>query len=115
MKISGAISTIRRRKKPMLIGLCTLLLILYWFSLPKKLFTTPYSTVLHASNGALLSASIARDGQWRFPQADSLSPKFVEALITFEDKRFRNHPGIDLLSLSRAVRQNIKAGKVVSG
>lgn len=91
------------------------LLCLYHLSLPTTLFTDPYSTVLEASNGELLSASIAKDGQWRFPKSDSISNKFAEALITFEDKRFRSHPGIDVLSMARALRQNTKAGKVVSG
>src|SRR5690349_15816508 len=104
-----------KRKK--LIWIITVLSILigYYFSLPKELFNDPYSTVLEASHGELLSASIAKDGQWRFPQIDSVPDKFAEALITFEDKRFWNHPGVDLLSLSRALRQNISEGRVVSG
>src|SRR5690348_4291468 len=88
-----------------LIGLLTVLLVVYYFCLPKNLFSDPYSTVLEASTGELLSATIASDGQWRFPQTDSVPDKFAEALITFEDKRFWNHPGVDLLSLGRAFRQ----------
>jgi penicillin-binding protein 1C len=87
----------------------------YYFSLPRELFTNHYSTVLQASNGELLSASIAADGQWRFPEADTVPQKFVEALITFEDKRFFTHWGVDVRSLGRAFRQNIRAGKIVSG
>jgi penicillin-binding protein 1C len=90
-------------------------LVFYFFSLPGSLFTDPYSTVLKASGGELLSASIASDGQWRFPESDSVSAKFSEALIAYEDKRFRSHPGVDILSLGRAVKQNISDGKVVSG
>src|SRR6187402_3599055 len=104
----------KRRK---LIWIIASLLILtgYYFSLPTHLFNDPYSTVLEANQGELLSASIAKDGQWRFPQMDSVPDKFSEALITFEDKRFWNHPGVDPLSLSRALRQNISKGRVVSG
>lgn len=90
-------------------------LIWYIFSLPSKLFTSPYSTVLEASNGQLLTATIASDGQWRFPQSDSVPDKFAEALIAFEDKRFYAHPGVDVLSLGRAFRQNLSAGRVISG
>lgn len=90
-------------------------LIVYWFSLPKTLFKESYSTTLYSSNGTLLSASIAPDGQWRFPLTDSVPEKFAKALITFEDKRFYSHPGVDVLSLGRAIRQNLKAGRVVSG
>src|SRR5687767_8714687 len=104
-----------RGKLAVLFMLAVALGLLYWTSLPEKLFTEPYSTVLHANNGELLSASIAKDGQWRFPQNDSVSQRFAEALVTFEDKRFWSHPGVDVLSLARATWQNIKAGSVVSG
>lgn len=87
----------------------------YYFCLPEKLFDDPYSTVLEDRNGELLSASIARDGQWRFPENEKVPQKFSEALIAYEDKRFWSHPGVDVLSLGRAIRQNIGAGKVVSG
>jgi penicillin-binding protein 1C len=98
-----------------LIALFVAFVIVYWQSLPQNLFSDPYSTVLTSSGRELLSATIADDGQWRFPQSDSVSIKFAEALITFEDKRFRQHPGFDPMSLARALRQNIAAGKIVSG
>jgi penicillin-binding protein 1C len=90
-------------------------LLAYYFSLPKDLFQQPYSTVLLDRNHELLGALIAKDGQWRFPAIDSVPENFKEALIAFEDKRFYSHPGVDLLSIGRAIRQNWKAGKIVSG
>lgn len=89
--------------------------ILYFFSLPSILFIDPYSTVLEDHNENLLSASIALDGQWRFPEGGVISEKFKEAIVLFEDKRFYNHIGVDPLSLLRAAQQNIKAGRVISG
>jgi penicillin-binding protein 1C len=83
--------------------------------LPGHLFKDPYSTVIEAANGELLSATIATDGQWRFPEAVEVPEKFSKALIVYEDKRFYDHPGVDVLSLARALRQNLKAGKVKSG
>ena len=94
------------------LGVC---LFAYWRSLPAELFTSPYSSVLEASNHQLLSASIASDGQWRFPESDSVPLKFEEALITFEDKRFFYHPGVDPLSLARALYHNVRERRVVSG
>lgn len=91
------------------------LLLIYSFCLPENLFMNPYSTVLESTNGELLSASIAKDGQWRFPETDSVSSKFAEAIVAYEDKRFWNHPGVDLLSFGRAIEQNISSGKIVSG
>ncbi len=91
------------------------LLLIYYFSLPNQLFHDSFSTVLEDRSGKLLGATIADDGQWRFPEGNTVPEKFKDALILFEDKRFYNHPGVDVLSLSRATRQNLKAGKIVSG
>ena len=103
------------RKYRWYIGALAVLLFIYYYCLPEKLFRDPYSTVLEDRNGELLSAAIAKDGQWRFPESGDIPQKFATALITYEDQRFRSHPGVDVLSLGRAVHQNIKANKVVSG
>jgi penicillin-binding protein 1C len=87
----------------------------YYFCLPRQLFNDPTSTVLFDTKGRLLGAKIATDGQWRFPEPDSLPQKFVAALLTFEDKRFYRHWGIDVWALGRAVRSNFQSGKRVSG
>ena len=98
----------------MLIGAMPLL-IFYAFCLPRTLFKVPYSVVLEDAQGQLLAAQIAEDGQWRFPTNDSLPNKFVQALLTFEDQRFYRHPGVDMRALGRAMLQNIRNGRVVSG
>jgi len=95
--------------------ICGALLVAFLFSLPTKQFKSPTSYVIEASNGNLLSAAIASDGQWRFPVADSVPVKFKDCIIAFEDKRFYNHFGIDFLAMSRAMQQNFKAKSVVSG
>ncbi|MFZ6012138.1 MAG: penicillin-binding protein 1C [Bacteroidota bacterium] len=101
--------------RKILVLIFLLVSIAYYFALPEELFTDPYSTVLESHRHELLGASIAADGQWRFPLNDSVPSKFAEALIAFEDKRFWNHPGVDIFSMGRAMQQNIKALKVVSG
>src|SRR5688572_23941603 len=103
------------RYKRYLLGLLAVLVIGYYFCLPSVLFQDPYSTVLEDFQGELLSASIASDGQWRFPELDSVPEKFATALVLYEDKRFWNHAGVDPLSFGRAMKQNVDAGKVVSG
>src|SRR6185436_6709845 len=103
------------RYKKSLLGLCAVLLIGYYFCLPSTLFEDPYSTVLDDSQGELLSAAIAPDGQWRFPEMDTVPEKFAIAIVTYEDKRFWNHPGVDMLSFGRAMKQNFDAGEVISG
>ncbi len=96
-------------------GIFLVVLLLFWFALPNPLFKDPTSIVIEDNQGNLLGARIAKDGQWRFPMADSLPEKYVKALLTFEDKRFYYHPGVDPISLVRAVGQNLRAGRVVSG
>jgi penicillin-binding protein 1C len=105
---------LRRRKK---ITLFVILGLLVWFylSLPKKLFNTPTSYVIEDANGNLLNATIAADGQWRFPYNKNVPQKFIDCITTFEDKRFFKHPGVDPVSIGRAVAKNIKNKGVVQG
>src|SRR5690606_14605936 len=91
------------------------LAVLFYLSLPKPLFRSPTSFVIEDASGKLLAASIAADGQWRFPATEEVPEKFEKCITTFEDKRFYCHPGIDPIALARAIRQNIARGRVVSG
>lgn len=91
------------------------LVIAYYFCLPQPIFNDPVSTVLEDRQGELLGARIASDGQWRFPYNDSVPDKFSQAIISFEDKRFYYHPGVDPLAMLRALYLNISQGHVVSG
>ncbi|MBR1887505.1 MAG: penicillin-binding protein 1C [Bacteroidales bacterium] len=84
--------------------------------LPRELFKgVPYSTVVESAEGELLGARIADDGQWRFPPSDTVPERFATALIQFEDKRFRWHPGVDPLAIGRALKDNLSHGHTVSG
>lgn len=96
-------------------ALILVFLIVFYFSLPDPLFEDPYSTVLEDRNGNLLSASIADDGQWRFPLQQDVPEKFKVAIVHFEDKRFYGHWGVDPWAIGRALRQNVQAGRIVSG
>lgn len=83
--------------------------------IPRNLFQEGYSTLLYSSEGELLGARIAPDGQWRFPMTQQVPKKFRTCLTTFEDKRFNYHMGVDLFAFARAFQLNLQAGKVVSG
>lgn len=92
------------------------ILLLWLCCLPKDLFEgVPYSTVVTDKNGELLGARVADDGQWRFPMCDTLPEKFVTALVEFEDHRFYSHCGVCVPALARAMVQNVRNGRVVSG
>ncbi len=79
------------------------------------LFTEPCSTVLLDHKDELLGATVASDGQWRFPPGQSIPERFATCIIQFEDRRFMAHSGISPRALLRAWLQNHRAGRVVSG
>ena len=110
------------------------------FCLPRDLFEgTSYSTVVESREGELLGARTAEDGQWRFPpsgdvsatsaarmagSADNtapkggstaVSPRYAAALVQFEDRHFYVHNGVSIPSIARAIVQNARSGRVVSG
>jgi penicillin-binding protein 1C len=82
---------------------------------PMPVFRAPFSTVVEARDGSLLGARIADDGQWRFPGFEKVPEKFEKSLLTFEDRYFYWHPGINPVSIARAFISNIEAGEIVSG
>jgi penicillin-binding protein 1C len=102
-------------RKIILFPLCFLLAATIWLLWPQTLFNDPWSLVIEDHTGSLLSARIAADGQWRLPPGAAVPDKFVKAMVAFEDKRFFWHPGVDPLSLCRALAQNMRAGRVKSG
>lgn len=95
--------------------LLTFLVMAYIFCLPKQLFHVSYSTVVADRNGELLGARIASDGQWRFPPRTTTPEKIRQCLVTFEDKHFYHHWGINPLSTGRAIYQNLKNKHIISG
>lgn len=98
-----------------MLGILTFLLIGYIFCLPRQLFHVPYSTVVTDRNDELLGARIASDGQWRFPPRKTTPEKIKQCLITFEDKHFYHHWGVNPLSVGRAIYQNTKHKRIISG
>lgn len=67
-------------------------------------------------DGALLRAFATKDGYWRLPVGlDQVDRNFVDMLVTYEDKRFWDHEGIDLLALGRAATQLASNHRIVSG
>lgn len=102
----------RHPKKIIFIGV---LLIWYYFSLPSPLFKDPTATIIETENGELLGAKIAIDGQWRFPEMDSVPKKFEKCILSFEDQQFYRHWGFNPVAMADAMIVNIKAGKIIRG
>ena len=104
------------RRKAVFLLIFEVLLAGWLCCLPRDLFKgVSYATVVTDRSGELLGARIADDGQWRFPPCDTVPYRCATALIQFEDRHFRWHPGVDPAALARAVASNLRAGHVVSG
>lgn len=85
-----------------------LILFLFWFfCLPKQLFKDPTSTVVTSSDNVLIGARIANDGQWRFPEMDSIPERFKQSILLFEDEYFYKHPGFNPISIFNAIKHNL--------
>ena len=90
------------------------------------LFPFPADRLTEAQSGGSVLV-LDRDGgaiSWRVDSAESwrlpvplarMSPWVVKATIAVEDKRFRQHGGVDVLAATRALRQNLTNGRRVSG
>ncbi len=87
----------------------------YYLSLPEPLFNDPCSTVINDRKGLLMGARIADDGQWRFPEMKTVPDKFRDCILQYEDRKFYHHPGFRPGSLFRALYQDVRAGKIISG
>jgi len=97
------------------------LLILLWLIVlysmvrwSEPLFSDPYSKLLLDRKGSVLAAQVATDEQWRF-NGKPESEKLKTAVLTFEDRYFYYHPGINPFAIFRAALTNIKSKKIVSG
>jgi penicillin-binding protein 1C len=67
-------------------------------------------------DGDLLRAYTVADGRWRLAlPPDNVDPLYLKMLLAYEDKRFYQHAGVDLRSMTRAVLQAVKNGRIVSG
>jgi len=67
-------------------------------------------------NGQLLRAYTTSDGRWRLPaRIADVDPRFFQMLFAYEDKRFREHHGVDTLALLRAAMQLVNSGHIRSG
>ena len=86
------------------------------------IFPPPLEAVRHDSaivtdrEGHWLAGFTVDDGIWRIPaKLEEIDPRFIEALIAVEDKRFYHHSGVDIPAIGRAMRSWKQAGKPVSG
>ncbi|TKJ45612.1 penicillin-binding protein 1C [Candidatus Aerophobetes bacterium Ae_b3b] len=56
-----------------------------------------------------------QEGRSRWVSLPEISPNAILATLAAEDSRFYEHPGIDIRAIARAIIQNIRARRIVSG
>lgn len=75
-----------------------------------------FASTVVANDGSPLRSFADQNGVWRYPvQLDQVSPLYIDALLSYEDRWFYQHPGINPIALLRATWQNIRYGHIVSG
>lgn len=72
--------------------------------------------VVVAEDGTPLWRFADAEGIWRYPVTiEDVSPRYLQALIQYEDRWFWDHPGVNPFSVLRAAWQDLRAGRVISG
>lgn len=67
-------------------------------------------------NGALMRVFPVENGRIRLALTlDRVDPAYLDMLVTYEDKRFHRHAGVDPIALARAAMQAVLRGKIRSG
>lgn len=101
--------------------LATLLLVIALLWLADRIWPLPLpkddlARVVLAEDGTPLWRFADANGVWRYPvQTGEVSPYYLNALLTYEDRWFYQHPGVNPLALVRATWQNLTGARVVSG
>ncbi|MEC6745649.1 MULTISPECIES: peptidoglycan glycosyltransferase PbpC [Pseudomonas] len=95
---------------------CVLLLWLADRLWPLPMPADDLARVVLAEDGTPLWRFADAEGVWRYPVTlEQVSPYYLEALLTYEDRWFYRHPGVNPLALGRAAWQNLTGGRVLSG
>ncbi|MEW6742273.1 MAG: penicillin-binding protein 1C [Planctomycetota bacterium] len=82
----------------------------------QRLERWPKSALVTDREGGVLLEVVGADDQLRRPvPLEEMSPWLVKATLVLEDERFFLHHGVDPASVLRALWQNVRAGRVVSG
>ena len=74
----------------------------------------PLTTRVLAADGSLIAEWHAGINRTPVP-FDRLPRHLVDAVVAIEDRRYWDHPGVDLAAVARAVAANLEAGDVVQG
>ncbi|HMK68847.1 MAG TPA: penicillin-binding protein 1C, partial [Stellaceae bacterium] len=120
--MGSAARILSRTHSPAVVGLALGVLLGGALALLDRADPPDFARVEHASvvvvdrEGAILRAFETDDGAWRLPTtAADVDPRYLRLLRTYEDRRFDEHGGVDVLALLRAGGQLASHGRIVSG
>ena len=81
-----------------------------------NIYRWPTSPVLLDRKGGVFAVFLSEDSEWSIPVPLSRMGRWLPLIATeVEDRRFRDHGGVDWAAILRASVQNAAAGRVVSG
>lgn len=73
-------------------------------------FASRYSKQVIDKDGNLLSVFLNKNEQWHLNDINEIPNKLKTCVITYEDKNFYSHFGIDFLALMRTIKNNATKG-----
>ena len=97
------------------LGLLTVVALAHLLPLPSRLASTD-STVVNFRDGSTAHVFLSPDDKWRVRvRLEDVDPRYVDALLRLEDRRFWSHDGVDPTAIVRAAASNLMQARVVSG
>jgi penicillin-binding protein 1C len=110
----------KNKKRLVIIGIILFIVligVIYFASFDPGIFkSNAYSTTFYDREGKPLRTFFSTEETYARPcRLSEVSPHFLRAIVLIEDKKFYNHKGVVLSSLFRALWQNIKGKRIVSG
>lgn len=114
---SGIAGAFRGNQRNKWLILLSILFICALFPVRKPVMSNDYSRVILDTKDRILRVFLNKDQQYCFPPdlSDSIPHKLEKAVLSFEDRFFYYHPGINPWSLIRATYLNIVNQRIVSG
>jgi penicillin-binding protein 1C len=103
----------RSRQKNILGVLAAISLLVLLQPLPDRV--PAFSRSVYSAEGQLLAAAVSSEQQWCLPLSAPVPENFKRCLVLYEDEYFYLHPGINPVSVIKALNTNIRHKKVKRG